>query len=245
MPSNIELAKKIEHLESLLHDKLDNLVDDLVSKISKKLEEQGIGNLSALAESVRFVGDQYDSMRASLDEMVQSNKALRAENDELSKKMADMEQYSRLNNVEIKGVPCTQGEDCAVLLKTIGQVIECPISSTDIDAVHRVASKTDDKSIIARFCSREKKNEFLRKARRARLRTSQIGLSGSNEKPVFVNEHLTIANKKLFSKALALKKEKKWRFLWTENCHIKARKSEDSKVFWINTESDLSIFSGR
>lgn len=214
-----------------------------MSKISKKLEDQGLGNLSALADSVRFISDQYDSVRKSVDELVQSNKTLRAENDELTKKIADMEQYSRLNNIEIKGVPCTQGEDCAVILKTIGQVIECPISSTDIDAVHRVASKTADKCIIARFCSREKKNEFLRKARKARLRASQLGLSGSNDNPVFVNEHLTIANKKLFSKALVLKKEKKWRFLWTENCHIKARKTEDSRVFWINTESDLNLFT--
>ncbi|KAH6939346.1 hypothetical protein HPB50_017399 [Hyalomma asiaticum] len=102
MPTNTELAKKIEHLESLLHAKLDNLVDDLVSKISKKLEDQGLGSLSELAESIRFISDQYDSVRASVAELVQSNKALRAENDELTKKIADMEQYSRLNNIEIK-----------------------------------------------------------------------------------------------------------------------------------------------
>lgn len=61
--------------------------------------------------------------------------------------------------------------------------------------------------------------------------------------PVIVNEHLTFDNKKLFSKALALKKEHQWQFLWTDNCRIKARKSEDSKVFGIGTESDLRVFT--
>lgn len=49
MRSNVELDKKIEHLETLLNDTLDTLVDELVSK---KLDYQGIGNLSSLTDSV-------------------------------------------------------------------------------------------------------------------------------------------------------------------------------------------------
>ncbi|KAH7954727.1 hypothetical protein HPB49_021319 [Dermacentor silvarum] len=243
MPSNAELAKKIEQLESLLNNKLDNLIDSLASKIAKQLDDQGLGNLTSLADSVRYMSDQYDKVRTTVAELVDSNKDLRAQNEALARRIADMEQYSRLNNIEIKGIPCTQGEDCAVILKTIAEVVECPISSSDIDAVHRVPSKTAEKSIIARFCSRDKKNEFIRKARKARLRTSQIGLTGSKDNAVYVNEHLTIDNKRLFSKALALKKAMKWRYLWTENCHIRARKTEDSKVFRISAESDLRIFT--
>lgn len=75
------------------------------------------------------------------------------------------------------------------------------------------------------------------------MRTSQLGLSGNSDNAVFVNDHLTINNKKLFSKALALKKEFKWRYLWTDKCRTEARKTEDSKVFSISSDSDLRVFA--
>ncbi|KAH6923050.1 hypothetical protein HPB50_020774 [Hyalomma asiaticum] len=242
MPTTAELAKKIAALEALLNEKLDTLIDDLVSRINIKLQNMGLGEHASLCESVQYISKEFDTMKQKQEELVASNKALLSRNEALEKRVADLEQYSRMNNVEIKGIPSSQGEDCIAILKQIGDAIEYPISPTDIDTAHRVASRSSDKSIIARFCSRDKKNEFIRKARRARLRTDHVGFTGSTNMPIYVNDHLTIDNKKLFSKALSLKKENKWKYLWTENCQIKARKSDDSRVYRIMTESDLRIF---
>ncbi|XP_075534944.1 uncharacterized protein LOC142570445 [Dermacentor variabilis] len=243
MPTNAELCKKIERLESLLEGKLDSVVEEIAARIVQKLEEQGPGNISELADSVRFISQQYEDMRTTFDGLSATNKALTAQNESLTKRIASMEQYSRLNNIEIKGIPSTQGEDCSAILSTVAESIDCPIDVADIDTVHRVASKSPNKNLIVRFCSRVKKNDFLRKARKARLRTSMIGLSGNNDSPIYVNEHLTFENKRLFSRALALKKQHKWQFLWTDNCQIKARKTENSKVFFISSESDLSVIT--
>lgn len=243
MPSTAELAKKIASLEAVLNDKLDTLIDDLVARINIKLENLGLGEHVSLCESVRFMSKELDTMKLKQEELVTSNKALLSRNEALEKRVADLEQYSRMNNVEIKGIPTSQGEDCGAILKRIGDAIELPILTTDIDTAHRVASRSNEKSIIARFCSRDKKNEFIRKARRARLRTDHIGFTGGTNMPIYVNDHLTIDNKKVFSKALALKKENKWKYLWTENCQIKARKTDDSRVYRIITESDLRIFT--
>lgn len=95
--------------------------------------------------------------------------------------------------------------------------------------------------MLVRFRSRALKTEFIVKARKARLNTSDIGFNKARGKAVFVNGHLTPQNKQLFSKALQLKKEKKWLFLWTDDCVIKARQSTDSKVFRIKSDSDLAI----
>lgn len=164
-------------------------------------------------------------------------------NNELEKKVADLEQYSRNNNVEIRGVPSTKGEDCAAIVELIGEVSECPVARSDLDTVHRVPAKSGDKNIIVRFLCRDKKNDFLRKARKARLCANQIGFPDSLKTPVFVNEHLTADNKRLFAKALALKKQKSWQFLWTDNCHILARKTSDSRTYRISSESDLHVFT--
>lgn len=125
----------------------------------------------------------------------------------------------------------------------MGEVVGCPVSTDDIDTIHRVASRSNEKAIVARFICRDKKNEFVKKARKARLQASQIGFSGGTDRAIFVNDHLTIENKWSFSKALTLKKERRWQYLWTENCQIKARQSGDSRVFRIASESNLRIFN--
>lgn len=242
MVTNAELAKKVEHLESIINEKLESLVTSLASSIKNKLKENGLDETVSLSESVQVMSDLFDEMKEKQEELLASNKALVARNAALEKKVADLEQYSRMNNVEIKGVPVTEKEDCAAILKTVGEAIQCPVLPTDLDVVHRVPTKSAGKNIIARFCCREKKNEFVRKARKARLSTNQIGFSSENGSPVFVNDHLTVDNKKLFAQALALKKEHNWEFLWTDNCQIKARKTGDSKVYRIASESDLRVF---
>ncbi|KAG0421155.1 hypothetical protein HPB47_002917, partial [Ixodes persulcatus] len=65
-------------------------------------------------------------------------------------------------------------------MAAIGEKVECPVSPTDLDIVHRVPTKNGQQNIIARFCSRDKKNEFVKKARKARLDTRALGFSGQH-----------------------------------------------------------------
>lgn len=183
-----------------------------------------------------------EQVKAELEDLKAANKRLHARNEELQSRVAELEQYSRKNNIEIRGVPETQGEDVVEIVKTIAEKIQIPVSEADLDVVHRVPAKGNVKNLIVRFCSRAKKAEFVAKARKARLQTNEINFHGTNPKPVYINDHLTPANKRLFAKALNLKKENNWRFLWTEDCQIKARKTENSKVHRIRDEADLSIF---
>lgn len=243
MPTCAELAQRITALESAFKEQLETAVNEVKAEVRKTLHDEGLEEHAKLCESVKFLSAQYDSMRVKQDALIAENKALRAHNESLETRLAELDQYSRQNNIEIKGVPSTKGEDCTAILKCMGDAIGCTVTPADIDTVHRVPTKSAESNIIARFCSRDKKNDFIRKARKARLRTSNIGFSESSDKAVYTNDHLTAGNKKLFSRALALKKEHQWKFLWTENCRILARKSEDSRVCRINTASDLSVFT--
>lgn len=242
MPTCAELAKKIEALESAFKEQLETAVKEFKAEARKTLDDKGLEEHAKLCESVKFLSAQYDNMCVKQNALIAENKALRAHNESLETRLAELEQYSRQNNIEIKGVPTTKGEDCTAILKRMGDAIGCTVTPADIDTVHRVPTKSAVNNIIARFCSRDKKNDFIRKARKARLRTGSIGFSESSDQAIYTNDHLTAENKKLFARALALKKEHQWKFLWTENCRILARKSEDTRVFRINTASDLSIF---
>ncbi|KAH6948857.1 hypothetical protein HPB50_026608 [Hyalomma asiaticum] len=68
-------------------------------------------------ESLRKVNQLYEESKEKYDAVIEENKTLTKENEKLSRRIADLEQYSRTNNVEIKGVPSTQGESCAAVLQ--------------------------------------------------------------------------------------------------------------------------------
>lgn len=250
MPTNSELAKRIEAIEAKLETESTQFTDDILGKVLLRLQSSGLDavelkkQVENLEASVGLLNDIIEKLREEKLQLAADNKRLASENKALSERMAEQEQYSRMNNVEVRGVPCTQGEDCITVLQTIGTKIGCPLTVTDLDVAHRVPTKVQDKkNIIARFCSRAKKDEFVSKAHKAKLHLSDIGVKASVDSAVYVNEHLTPQNKALFSKALALKKQHKWQFLWISNCQIKARKAERTRVYRIASESDLAVIT--
>lgn len=216
MPTNAELAKEVEVLRK---------------------------ELGEMHESLKLFNGLYEEVKKSQELLQKENKELTKKNEQLTLRMSELEQHSRQNNIEIKGVPVTQAEDCLAILQQIGEKVECPISAADVDVVHRVPAKNNEQHIIARFCSRTKKAEFAGKAKKARLTAGTIGFQSHSQQPVYVNDHLTPENKRLFAQALAKKNEMNWQFLWVENCRIKARKAQGDRVHRISKVSDLAIFS--
>lgn len=166
------------------------------------------------------------------------NKQLKVENELLSKRLSALEQYSRVNNVEIKSVPSTQGDNCLAVVQPL--VIGLTILR-DTDAVHRVPARKDT-NLIARFCSRAKRSEFAAKTRKARLTTSAMVFlrATTSQLPAIITSILATNDS---AQAFELKKGKGWKHLWTDNCGIKARKSNSSRVYRINGVMDLANHS--
>ncbi|KAH6920333.1 hypothetical protein HPB50_028679 [Hyalomma asiaticum] len=196
MPTCAELSKRIDELESRLLNESGRMTDRIVDKIVVKMKTSGVDvlelkkHVDSLESSVKFLNDLVDKLHSEKASLVAENKALISENYSLSRKVSELEQYSRMNNVEIRGIPCTQGEDCVAVLETVAHKIECPVTPSVLDVVHRVSIKDKGKKyLIARFCSRAKKNDFISKACKVRLCLSDIGISDSNS-PIFVNDHL-------------------------------------------------------
>lgn len=80
------------------------------------------------------------------------------------------------------------------------------------------------------------------RVRNARLQAKDVGMHEAESHPIYLKEHLMHENNRLFSKALKLKKENKWQFLWTAGC-LRARKTKDSKVLRIREEEDHETFT--
>ncbi|KAH9379798.1 hypothetical protein HPB48_021087 [Haemaphysalis longicornis] len=104
-------------------------------------------------------------------------------------RLVQLEQHSRVANLEIKGVPFRKEEDLTEVIARIGEAIQEPVTPADIEVVHRVptAKSRTVKNIVVQFAGRKKRDVFLEKARPVRLTGSDLGFD--SQAPVFINEH--------------------------------------------------------
>lgn len=200
-------------------------IDDLRRELRKELRE--------IKDSLNEVKD----LKEGLSQILKENEELKAENAKLRSRVEEVEQYQRSNNLEIKGVPTDIEPFEAV--KKIGAIVHEEISEDDVDTCHRVPTARHDVSnIVVRFVRRTKRNALLSKAKKAKIDSGVLGSRVSS--PVYVNEHLTRNGKQLLGAAIQRKREMQWKFVWTANGKVFARRNESSPVLRIATTSDLS-----
>lgn len=214
---------------------LDNLKRDL--RADFKTLKESVKNCNDTCDGVKELIKEMKELRREVQSLREKNEKLESENLRLNEKIEQLEQYQRANNIEIKGVP---GEgDAYDVVKRIGAILKEPITDADIDICHRVPTfKPTEQNIVVRFVRREKRDKFLKESKKQRVTTKDLDYGGDS-KPVYINEHLTAANKKLLGAAVARKKATNWKFVWTAGGKIFARKDEDSRAFRIATLLDV------
>lgn len=205
-----------------------------------------------MASSIEFAHGSVSELQKKLEAEVAKNVELSAQNETLRGKCAALEtrveqletrttsaeQYSRNTNVEIQGVTQQDGESVHDIVAQIGLAVNEPVSTSDIESCHRVPNRRGDKAnIVVQFRSRAKRDTFLKKAKKMRLTNNDAG--HESEVPIYVNEHLCPALKKLLGMAIKKKYECKWKSVWSFNGKIFAKQVEDGPVVAIKTERDL------
>ncbi|KAH7948887.1 hypothetical protein HPB49_002923 [Dermacentor silvarum] len=80
-------------------------------------------HVDSLESSQKFLNILVEKLHSEKASLVAENKALKSENCSLSRSVSKLDQYSRINNIEMRGIPYTQGEDCVAVLETIGRKI--------------------------------------------------------------------------------------------------------------------------
>lgn len=229
----LPLPSKVDQLLSLkpVVEELRNTVEGLqatVNSFSLKYD-----SVLALAmtneEAVKELKKEVDTVQATMTEQSETIERLKEE-------LNDVQQYSRRSNMELHGLPLAQGEDLIKVISDLAKPLNLPTpQSSDILAIHRLIKKPDSVPIILiRFASVTLKDVWM--AARGRLQR----LCQSEGKPkLFFNDNLTSANKELFWLARTRGKEKGYRFVWTKNSKIFARKAEGAPAIRVGTKSDL------
>lgn len=241
----IELRGLSEQMASLpkLLDAVKAIQADLLDLKSLKDE------MSEVKTSLNHVHTSVDALSHRLIEIDREIEVLKGTKEEVSRltqrvqaleaTLSEGEQRSRLNNIEIKGIPITNSENLYTIVSKISTKINCSISNDQINYIARVPSRNDkqNKNIIVSLHNRYLRDNFVSTARKCKLSPMDLGLIGSNR--IFINDHLTLENKMLLNKAKTLTKERDFSFIWVKNCKILVRKNSTSPIHVIKTEADL------
>lgn len=214
-----------------------------VSNLSSKWDDLQL-RFTAMDARVGSVENKVDLLSTTQKELQCANKTIQ----ELKQDNNARDQFSRMNNIEISGIPTTKGENLVSLLRDICNKVGFVLQDAEVDTIHRVRRFTSDEAqkrdarppaIIARFVLRRRKDALLAAMRvRRGLTTQDIGLQGAPAN-IYINDHLTRDNKMLLKRAREIKSELNYSYLWVRDCKIMMRKNDKSKFIEIQSESDL------
>lgn len=224
---------------------LQNLKEDIIKGLSSKFK--------SVQESADFCSNKITDFELKLntinnqikiiETLKQENIELRATTAELSRKVDNLEQYSRLNNVVINNFPERSNENIFSIAKDIANTAGIDFNE-EVEYGHRVPHQNRDnrqpRSIVLRFVSRRKKESFLSSAKKCKnLSTTDLKIEGPQH-TIYVNDHLTPFNNYLFKKARDSFRQHGYKYIWTRNCKIFVRKSDTTGISNITSEVDIS-----
>lgn len=233
-----DLAAKLVPL-STLSDEVKALraeIMDMKNELSKEFNDKfkefngKVTKLEERVEKMEKVQDRVMSIEVALDRLKQVAE--------------DSDQWSRMNNAEIKGVPESSNENLFNIVGALGSRINYAVDKTQINFVTRVPTRdhTQPKPIIISFINRYAKENFVAAARSeikvTSISAAHLGLNGNFR--IFVNDHLTPVKKELLTKTKKLAKEKDFAFSWVKHARIYVRKDVASPVIHIKSASDLT-----
>lgn len=227
---------------------LNTRLDDIDKKLTDldTIKEEH----SKLSTKIKSYEDRFARLDKDIKQQNELISNLLAKSKLLEKEYNRSQQQSRFLNIEIVGVPEKSDENLIQILVQIATYINATISADDIEFITRVQSHHSHpgrpRRIIAKLKCRRAKEEIIgkfKKENKAKGITSRDLGFDENSSKVFINEHLTIANKMLLNNCKQRAQELNVKFIWVKNCSIFMRLNETSPPVQIHSDEDIKKLS--
>ena len=153
-------------------------------------------NVTKIDESQKFIAEQYDKSKTTMDNLIKKNTQLDKENKEMNGRIKELEhkfeqekisrieqaQYQRRNMLEIYGIPVTENEICVDIIVKLANLAKIEkFNRNMVEVAHRIGTK-QLAAIIMMFKDRnDRDNFYAQKAKIRKLHVNQI-LSQDEEK---------------------------------------------------------------
>jgi polyhydroxyalkanoate synthesis regulator phasin len=203
-----------------------------------KLEENAVTLNQGMSSIENFV--------KVIEELKSENSFLKSKVSNLEKRIDDLEQYSRRNCIELQGIPEKKDESVLDLVKNVGKALNFEITEDMVDACHRIGkpeNATRPRGIIVKFVRRTDKEKLINKRREKKRDFSIRHIGLPEDKPIFINESLSPARRRLFAMAREQKKKQGVKYLWLRGGSILMRATDGSPVIEIQSVEDLEKLS--
>ena len=256
--------KSLSFAEEIPKKSVKELIDEAVALLRTEYDQE-ICALKAeivqIKESQSFLSEKYDCLNEDYNKLKNINAeqkaeitALKSESSDLKntslkeiEKIDNLEQYGRRQNLEIAGIPVQDGEDTNAVVMEVAKLLDVDILPSHISTSHRLPKKIGQNGnvirtppIIVRFTNRDIRNKLC--ANRKHTRTLDLKKFSVNDtKKIFINENLTQSRKRLFWKTKQRAKNENWKYYWTHNGSILAKKDDDTDAIPIKSDLDLDL----
>lgn len=193
-----------------------------------------LAKFSALEERVVKLESELEIVR-------NTNSLLKSEIGRLHKKNIIDNQYGRLENIEISGIPAKSNDsDLEDIVIGIAHDMEVEIDPSDVSACHRLGSRGD---VIVRFVNRKAADAMFRNA--PKLKDLDLSpLLGDNHEPVYINPNLAPELKTVRWKAKKLRDAGKIARLGTNRRGVYVQTEDRGAKSQVYTDEDLQLFAG-
>lgn len=218
-----------------------------------KSVETNLGTeISACKEQLTEVSATLSSVVTDVDSLKLQNCALAEKVSELEQRVADAEQYSRVNDIDIHGIPYRPGENVSAILASLGRALGLPITPELVDVAHRVGPPSSPRrGILVRFLRKTDKEAVI-KARKVKRDLKVGALDHFSDLPrpvaeaiVFVNESLSPARRALLNAAREQKSKGKLSDVWVAGGKVYAKKTADGDKVHIRDRTHLTAVASQ
>lgn len=243
----------LSSLKADLHNIMRSAVKSELSSIKTKM--------STMESTLNYISTQYDDLIKSLASTTAELKCVKEENarlrsdveansgriKHLEEENARQQQWSRLQNIEITGVPESKDEDTVGIVVTLAKKIGIKLEVGEVEFAHRIQARRPSSSaggrcIIARLRHRSTKDSIVAASRKHRgVRPADLGLTRTENGNaiIYINEHLSKNNRTLLKECKLKAKEANFKYVWSKNCRIYVRRNDTSPPIPIITSGDL------
>lgn len=205
--------------------------------------------------SLDYFSEKIDKSNELMEQLQQSHKKLQRENQDLKEenkalkksvavveqRVRNLEQYSRQTNIEISGVPETNGEKMEELLGDVARAVGMELKKERVVAAHRVPSYNRNRTppIIVKFASRRDRDEWLDAFKKMRPLTADKINHHFKKDKVFINEHLSPENKQLLGRTKEMARDRGYKYVWTREGKIFVRREDNERCIKVEGVEDL------
>lgn len=206
-------------------------INDKVTSCERKLQV-----LPEIQAKVDLLEKQNSTLIQEMKTLSDDYSGLKLENAELKDRILQLERYSRIKNLVIKGIPAAENDNLySAIMKVAKHIKSSEVVITDF---HRLSTKPESPVIVV-FQSHSQKNDFLYAAIKMKIFARNVFSTAQDDKRIFVYEHLCKDSMELYMRAKANSEQLNFYQVFSRNGFIYCKNEKGGRRHLIKDKQQL------